>query len=125
MMPTPKLLLLDEPASGLDLPAREALIAALTTLARTEPKLTTLLISHHLEELPTTTTHALLIGSGKVLLSGPADEILIERHVSECFGIPVEIGRAGGRWHARASAAWKPGETDQVDDGVAMSALGE
>lgn len=125
MMPAPKLLLLDEPASGLDLPAREALIAALTALAHNEPQLTTLLISHHLEELPTTTSHALLIRSGAVMQTGPADDVLTERYISDCFGIPVEVGRVAGRWHARASAAWKPGDLTQSAEGVATAALGE
>lgn len=125
MMPAPKLLLLDEPASGLDLPAREALIAALTALAHDEPQLTTLLISHHLEELPTSTSHALLIRAGAVMRTGRADEVLTERFVSDCFGIPVEVGSVAGRWHARASAAWKPGDSTQPVDGVAFAVPGE
>ena len=77
LMAQPEVLLLDEPASGLDLPAREALLASLSALRAAQPGLTTVLVSHHLEELPTTTSNALLINRGAVVASGTADQILM------------------------------------------------
>src|ERR671934_42845 len=75
------------PASGLDLPAREALLAALEGLAQAEPRLATILVSHHLEELPRTTSHALLLRGGAVVAAGPAAEVLRDAPVSAAFGI--------------------------------------
>jgi iron complex transport system ATP-binding protein len=106
-MPEPPLLLLDEPATGLDLPAREALIVALSELARARPELATVLVSHHLEELPPTTTHALLLRGGRIVAIGPVAETLTSEHVSSCFGFDVRIHREDGRWAARAAASWR------------------
>lgn len=107
LMPDPPLLLLDEPATGLDLPSREALLAALATLADNHPELATVLVSHHLEELPPTTSHALLLRHGAVVASGPVATVVTDQHVSACFGFPVEVHWIEGRWSARAAAGWK------------------
>lgn len=108
LMPSPLLLVLDEPATGLDLPAREALILALADLARSQPQLSTVVVSHHLEELPPTTSHALLLRDGRTVMLGLADEVLTSGPVSAAFGIAVEVNREGGRWAARAAAGWRP-----------------
>lgn len=100
----PDLLLLDEPASGLDLPSRERLVAALVASARRWPELPTITVTHHLEEIPPTTTHALLLRGGRVLAAGPVDETLTSDPVSSCFGLSVVVARAGGRWAARIDA---------------------
>ncbi|CAB4959501.1 unannotated protein [freshwater metagenome] len=97
----PDLLLLDEPASGLDLPSRERLVAALVASAHRWPALPTITVTHHLEEIPPTTTHALLLRDGRVLASGTADDVLSTAPVSRCFGLPVTVERSGGRWAAR------------------------
>jgi iron complex transport system ATP-binding protein len=101
----PDLLLLDEPASGLDLPSRERLVAALTASAHRWPDLPTITVTHHLEEIPPTTTHALLLRAGRVLASGPAGEVLASGPVSACFGLGVTVERRGGRWAARMTDA--------------------
>ena len=103
LMRRPPLLLLDEPADGLDLPGREALLAALATLAGERPAPAVVLVTHHLEELPATTTHALLLKSGRAVASGPAPAVLADQPLSDCFGVPVTVSRAGGRWAARAT----------------------
>ncbi|RFU37262.1 ATP-binding cassette domain-containing protein [Actinomadura logoneensis] len=102
LMPDPPLLLLDEPATGLDLAARERLLAAIDVLRANRPDLTTVLVTHHLEELPTSTSHAMLLRDGAVLASGPADRVLTTELVSACFDHPVTITRANGRWSATA-----------------------
>jgi iron complex transport system ATP-binding protein len=101
LMPEPRLLLLDEPATGLDLPGREQLIEALDTLRRDHPRLATVLVTHHLEELPAHTTHALLLRGGRVLAQGPAAEVLTGDRVGTCFGLPLAVDRHGGRWTVR------------------------
>ncbi|MGW1469317.1 ABC transporter ATP-binding protein [Streptomyces sp. NPDC002308] len=102
LMPSPRLLLLDEPATGLDLAAREQLLDSLDALREEHPELATVLVTHHLEELPASTTHAMLLRGGKCVASGPADEVLTTDRVSDCFGHPVRITRTEGRWSARA-----------------------
>ncbi len=96
----PELLLLDEPATGLDLPARERLVDALDALAADRPALASVVVTHHLEELPASTTHALLLAGGRVLAAGPADEVLTDAPLSACFGMALEVRRTAGRWSA-------------------------
>lgn len=98
----PPLLLLDEPATGLDLPAREHLVTALDALADADPQRASVLVTHHLEELPASTTHALLLRGGRVLASGPVAEVLTGATLGACFGLPLDVTRTGGRWSARA-----------------------
>jgi iron complex transport system ATP-binding protein len=107
LMTRPRLLVMDEPAVGLDLPAREALIASLAELARGNSGIASMVISHHLEELPPTTTHALLLRDGQVVASGPVDTTLTDECVSATFSIPVNVRRVDGRWTARAIANWR------------------
>ncbi|GAA4616553.1 ABC transporter ATP-binding protein [Saccharopolyspora hordei] len=102
LMPEPRLLLLDEPATGLDLAAREQLLTSLDTLRAEHPELATVLVTHHLEELPASTTHAMLLRDGLCLAAGEVDEVITSDHISKCFDHPVRITRIDGRWHARA-----------------------
>ncbi|WP_279588950.1 ABC transporter ATP-binding protein [Amycolatopsis granulosa] len=102
LMPAPRLLLLDEPATGLDVAAREQLLSSVDALRREHPELATVLVTHHLEELPASTTHALLLREGQCLASGPAGEVVTTDHISKCFDHPVRITRTEGRWAARA-----------------------
>jgi len=101
LMAEPQLLLLDEPATGLDLAAREQLLTALDELRVTYPSLASILVTHHLEEIPTTTTHAVLIRDGRVIAQGPVTDVLTTGNISECFDHPIEITRQRGRWVAQ------------------------
>jgi iron complex transport system ATP-binding protein len=94
----PDLLLLDEPAAGLDLPAREHLIAALDDVRR---GLTSVLVTHHVEEIPATTTHAALMSDGRLLASGRASDVLTSEGLSDCFAMPLVVEQRDGRFSAR------------------------
>ncbi len=100
LMSDPSLLLLDEPSSGLDLPSRERLVQALALLAHDRPALPTITVTHHLEEIPPSTTHALLLAGGAILAQGPIESVLTSDCVSECFGVPVDIEHRHNRWAA-------------------------
>lgn len=106
LMADPPLLLLDEPATGLDLPSREALLSALATLAEQKPLQATVFVSHHLEELPPSTTHAMLLRAGEIVASGPAVGVLTSENISTAFGYPITVTYHDGRWSARGSANW-------------------
>jgi iron complex transport system ATP-binding protein len=101
LMTDPELLLLDEPAAGLDLGGREDLVATLSMLAYDDASPATVLVSHHVEEIPPGFTHALLMRRGGVVAAGPLEEVLTEEVVSATFGMPLRLSRDDGRWTAR------------------------
>ncbi len=103
LLPNPALLLLDEPATGLDLAAREQLLTALDASRIDHPSLSSILVTHHLEEIPSSTTHAVLIRDGSITASGRVDDVVTTDNISKCFDHPIEIGRRNGRWAATAS----------------------
>ena len=104
LMTDPELLLLDEPAAGLDLAGREALVATLSELCRDPHAPATVLVTHHVEEIPDGITHALLLKQGRVLAAGPIDEVLTADKLSATFDIPLEVSHTNGRWSARGKA---------------------
>jgi iron complex transport system ATP-binding protein len=97
----PDLLLLDEPAAGLDLGGREALVRSLED-ADQLAGVPTILVTHHLEELPGSMTHAALLRDGEIAAAGPALEVLTDERVGAAFGLDVRVSLEGGRWAARA-----------------------
>ena len=103
LMGVPELLLLDEPAAGLDLGARERLVARLAGLAADAATPPLVLVTHHIEEIPPGVTHAALVRQGRMVAAGPADDVLTSKMVSSCFGVAVELDRSEGRITARAS----------------------
>jgi iron complex transport system ATP-binding protein len=102
LMADPELLLLDEPAAGLDLGGREDLLRRIAAL-RSDPRAPMIaMVTHHVEEVPAGFTHAMLLRRGAVLAAGPVHEVFTERNLSRCFGIPLRVGRHAGRWSATA-----------------------
>jgi iron complex transport system ATP-binding protein len=99
----PDLLLLDEPAAGLDVAGREQLLASVAGLRQRRPALATVLVTHHLEELPASTTHAVLLRRGRVLAAGPVGTVLTSELASTCFGHPLTITGHAGRWTAASA----------------------
>jgi len=102
LMPDPELLLLDEPAAGLDLGGREDLLRRLTTLARDPKAPMMVLVTHHVEEVPDGFTHAMLLRRGSVLAAGPIEEVFTQRNLSRCFGVQLAVEYRQSRWTARA-----------------------
>ena len=103
LMPDPELLLLDEPAAGLDLGGREDLVRRIAYLATDRSAPTMVMVTHHVEEVPEGFTHAMLLRRGSVLAAGPLHEVFSERHLSKCFGVPLIIEYRQSRWSARAA----------------------
>ena len=103
LMTDPEVLLLDEPAAGLDLGAREALLRTLTRLAEDSTAPALVLVSHHVEEVPAGFTHALLLREGQAVAAGPIREVLRSSMVSSCFGLPLLVFRRGDRYSAKAA----------------------
>jgi len=103
LMTDPELLLLDEPAAGLDLGGREELVAALAELAGDARSPVLVLVTHHVEEIPPGFTHVLLLRDGTVHTAGPIAETLTAESLSGAFGLQLELERHGERWAARAA----------------------
>jgi iron complex transport system ATP-binding protein len=102
LMIDPELLLLDEPAAGLDLGGREDLLARLSTLAVDPAAPATVLVTHHVEEIPTAFTHLLLLRNGTVVAEGPVEQTLTASALSETFGMTLQLDRRDGRYFAHA-----------------------
>jgi iron complex transport system ATP-binding protein len=102
LMTDPELLLLDEPAAGLDLGAREDLVRRLSKLALDPAAPTTVLVTHHVEEIPPGFTHALLLHGGRVVASGPLAETITDEHLSAAFAMQLRVTMADDRYWARA-----------------------
>jgi len=103
LMADPELLLLDEPAAGLDLGGREDVLGRIAGLAADPRSPVMILVTHHVEEVPEGFTHAMLMRRGAILAAGPIDDVLTQDALSRCFGMPLVVERSGPRWTARAA----------------------
>jgi iron complex transport system ATP-binding protein len=99
----PGLVLFDEPTAGLDLGAREDLVSRMTDLAADPATPPTVLVTHHVEEIPRGFTHALLLRAGRIVAAGPIDDVLTAPALSEVFGLALELDHREGRFAARAA----------------------
>jgi iron complex transport system ATP-binding protein len=102
LMSDPEILLLDEPAAGLDLGGREQLVRRLGDMAADPTAPTTVLVTHHVEEIPTGVTHALLLRGGTTVAQGRITDVLTNEALSAAYGIPLDVSQREGRWSARA-----------------------
>jgi iron complex transport system ATP-binding protein len=104
LMTDPELLILDEPAAGLDLGGREDLVSTLSVLAHDEASPATVLVSHHVEEIPPGFTHGLFLRAGQVVAAGPLEQVLTADTLTDTFGVPLLLAQDDGRWTARRRA---------------------
>ena len=100
LMTDPELLLLDEPAAGLDLGGREDLVARLSLLANDAEAPASVLVTHHVEEIPPGYSHGLLLRQGQVVAAGLLDDVLTDENLSATFGLPLAVQRRRGRYTA-------------------------
>lgn len=102
LMADPELLLLDEPAAGLDLAGREDLLKRFSIFAQDPHAPASILVTHHIEEIPTGTTHALILKDGKIAVSGPIEQVITSEHISAIFELPITVVQEGQRFFARS-----------------------
>ena len=102
LMADPELLLLDEPAAGLDVGGREDLLRRFAQFSNDPTAPASVLVTHHIEEIPIGTTHAILLKEGKIAVSGPVHSVITTEHVSAVFGLPIEVVHESSRFFARA-----------------------
>jgi iron complex transport system ATP-binding protein len=102
LMSDPEILLLDEPASGLDLGGREDLLNRFDLLANDPFAPATLIITHHIEEIPAGSTHALLLKSGKIVGSGPIATVITSENLSVAYDMPISVSIMNNRYSANA-----------------------
>jgi len=103
LMSDPELMLLDEPAAGLDLGGREDLVARLAALAADIEAPALILVTHHVEEIPPSFTDVMLLREGRIVAAGPVEITLTAENLSRTFGLPLVLERHGERWSARAA----------------------
>ncbi len=104
LMADPELLLLDEPAAGLDLGGREDLLYRISGLLRDPRSPVMVMVTHHVEEIADGFTHALLMRKGAVVAAGPLSDVFTERNLSRTFGVPLQLERRATRWSARLAS---------------------
>lgn len=103
LMVDPLVVLFDEPSARLDLGGREDVVKMLDDASAANPALPFVLVTHHVEEIPQSATHCLLLRNGATVTSGPIEDVLTAHNVAECFGLEVEVERrANGRWMLQA-----------------------
>ncbi|EFQ84078.1 ABC transporter, ATP-binding protein [Aeromicrobium marinum DSM 15272] len=114
LMTDPELLLLDEPAAGLDLGAREDLLASLQTLAADRSAPVLVLVTHHVEEIPVGFTHVLMLRAGSVVAAGPLESTLTAENLGRTFGTRVDLTYDSGRYAARRAQYGRRAAREEV-----------
>jgi len=108
MMGSPSLLILDEPTAGLDLLAREQVLATVSTMLSNPDPPTVLIITHHVEELPPATSNILLLDGGKIADKGAPEDVLKDAVLSSVYRCPLRVEHDSGRYYVRPDpASWR------------------
>ena len=104
----PRLLVLDEPTTGLDLLAREQVMLTISKVLRRARETAVLLITHHVEELPAATSQVLVLSKGRALACGEPSSVLNARVLSRAYGVKVEVHHRHGRYYTSVHPhAWR------------------
>ncbi|WP_392389924.1 ABC transporter ATP-binding protein [Corynebacterium bouchesdurhonense] len=109
VMTNPELLIMDEPAAGMDLGGREDLLAYLGELALDPDAPAIVMITHHLEEIPPGFTHAMLLDEGEIVAQGLIEDVLTAENVSKAYHQPIEVSVDAGRYFARRARRGRGG----------------
>ena len=101
-MADPELLLLDEPASGLDLGGREDLLRRFDNLALDPLSPSTIIITNHIEEIPAGSTHALLLKDGLIIASGAITDVITSENLTRGYDMQITVATMNNRFTASA-----------------------
>lgn len=105
LMSDPEILILDEPAAGLDVAGREDLVSRLANLAGNPESPCLILVTHHVEEIPPNFSHALLLSDGQVSAMGNVHDVIRSEPMSNAFKTPLDVEFGDDRWYARGRTA--------------------
>ncbi len=108
LMAQPQLLILDEPCSGLDIPSRESILGRVEALCRKNGKagMSVVMVTHHIEEIPPSITHVLVLRQGRVLAAGTKEAVLTPGVLGEAFGVELHVDQSHGRYWPRVRGQW-------------------
>ncbi|MAX26913.1 MAG: cobalamin/Fe3+-siderophore ABC transporter ATP-binding protein [Phycisphaeraceae bacterium] len=103
----PDLLILDEPTAGMDVAGREQVIAVIQQILLKPDAPTVLFITHHVEELPPTTSQVILLRDGQITADGKPDDVITPESLTEVYGCKVFVRKIHGRfWLEVLPEAW-------------------
>ena len=103
LMADPEILLLDEPAAGLDLGGREDILSRISKYLNEPDSPASVIVTHHIEEIPAGTTHVLILKEAKIFAAGPINETLTEPNIKSVFGVDVRLSFDGIRYFAAST----------------------
>ncbi|WP_203247080.1 ABC transporter ATP-binding protein [Sporosarcina beigongshangi] len=95
LMSDPKMLILDEPCSGLDVLSREQFLGVMEEVVNNGCHI--IYVTHHIEELVEAMTHVLLLKDGEIVAAGPKQDVLTNDYLSITYQVPVTIRWEDGR----------------------------
>jgi iron complex transport system ATP-binding protein len=102
LMSRPELLILDEACAGLDIGARENVLAAVDRIGRGR-RASVVFVTHHIEEIPPAITHVLVMKGGRVHAQGPKEAMLTGEVLSGALGLDIEVDSRHGRFWPRVT----------------------
>jgi iron complex transport system ATP-binding protein len=102
LVTSPRVLVLDEPTTGLDLGARHSFMEHVRRIARTGT--TILLVTHHLDEIIPEIRRVVLLKDGRITAQGPKETMLTAESMTGLFGLAVAVEDVDGYHYARPTS---------------------